>query len=272
MKIEVTHVSRLDYDGDVVESVMDLRLGPLDDADQDVPEFNLRVQPDGHIRRYSDGLGNVAHLLTSTQPHRYLELTMRCCVETLLEDPFAAPTRAPAPLTPIELVDALDPSPLVPDCPALSTLAEPFRGLDPFEAARKMSSMIYDQFAYRQGVTDVTTTVEQILEHRAGVCQDFAHLLIGLCRVLRIPARYVSGYVASTGDRHRGAGASHAWVEAYTPTHGWRGFDPTNNLVANTRYVKIARGRDYADVPPTRGTFRGAANESLQVSVTARAV
>jgi transglutaminase-like putative cysteine protease len=272
MKACILHVTRLEYDADVVESAMDLRLGPLEDADQDIENFQLRVEPEGHIRRYVDGFGNAAHLLTSTQPHRYLEVTMRCSVQTLLADPFMLPLQPPAPLDPVTLSDALDPSPLVPPCPALDEMAQAFRSLEPFEAAHSVSAMIYDRFAYRQGVTDVTTTVEQILEQRAGVCQDFAHLLIGLCRVLRIPARYVSGYIISSGDDgRRGAGASHAWVEAYTPSHGWRGFDPTNNLVANTQYVKIARGRDYADVPPSRGTFRGSANEELQVSVTTRA-
>src|SRR5204863_1648221 len=115
------------------------------------------------------------------------------------------------------------------------------------------------------------------------------HVLIGLCRVIQVPARYVSGYIVSSkpprsqsqtlgtmsqsqsiggsGGPSRGAGASHAWVEAYTPTHGWRGFDPTNNLLASTYHVKMARGRDYADVPPTRGTYRGVAKETLTVHV-----
>ena len=107
------------------------------------------------------------------------------------------------------------------------------------------------------------------------MCQDFAHLLIGLCRALQIPARYVSGYIVTLGARwrpSRGGGASHAWVEAFTPSHGWRGFDPTNNLLANDRYIKIAIGRDYHDVPPTRGTYRGAAVGNLGVAVSTRVV
>jgi len=101
------------------------------------------------------------------------------------------------------------------------------------------------------------------------VCQDFAHLLLGLCRSIQIPARYVSGYiVADTNGPRRGIRASHAWVEAFTPTHGWRGFDPTNDLVASSYHVKLAIGRDYSDIPPHRGTFRGPAQEQLSVEVS----
>jgi transglutaminase-like putative cysteine protease len=126
-------------------------------------------------------------------------------------------------------------------------------------------------------VTDVTTSIEQIVAGRQGVCQDFAHLLLGMCRAIGIPSRYASGYIverdqSGAGTPSRGVGASHAWVEAFTPTHGWRGFDPTNNLVANDYYVKIAVGRDYSDVPPTRGTYHGGPDEHLSVAVTARAI
>ena len=314
MKVSIAHLTRLEYEADVFESVMDVRLGPLDDADQQVERFQLRLAPGGHTRQYVDGFGNVAHLLTSTRPHSFVEVGVHTDVETLLADPFALPTHSPGPLSPMERADALDPSPLIPPLEELGQMAAPFRSLEPFEAALRMCEMIYQEFTYCQGVTDVSTTVEQILGGRQGVCQDFAHLLIGLCRAVGIPTRYVSGYIvspqavsahdaaaaggasaeaaapaggasagagsaaggASAGGApaaggpapRRGSGASHAWAEAFTPSHGWRGFDPTNNLLANAYYVKIARGRDYGDVPPTRGTFRGAANETLSVAVT----
>jgi transglutaminase-like putative cysteine protease len=132
---------------------------------------------------------------------------------------------------------------------------------------------VYDRFEYVTEVTGVGTTVPEILAHKTGVCQDFAHVLIALCRALAIPARYVSGYIvrdATSAAPTRGAGASHAWVEAFTPTHGWRGFDPTNDLVASEHHVKMAVGRDYRDVPPTQGTFRGIAEETLGVEVVTR--
>jgi transglutaminase-like putative cysteine protease len=156
--------------------------------------------------------------------------------------------------------------------PQLADIAAPFQTDDGFEAAAQLMNYVNQNFEYRQNVTDVSTTVLEVLAHRGGVCQDLAHVLIGLCRALDLPARYVSGYTVSDGGRgpRRGGGASHAWAEVYTDGYGWRGFDPTNNLLANDRYVKLATGRDYSDVAPTRGTYRGSADERLTVSVVTR--
>jgi transglutaminase-like putative cysteine protease len=274
MKVRLEHITRLDYSTDVVEGVMDVRLGPLSDADQRWDLFTINVSPSGSVRRYTDGFGNRAHLITVSKPHRMLEVVTRCDVVTTLTDPFSAPVQRPRPLTPSELADALQPSALVPVSNELAELAEPFRPATPdetFEAVRQLSKFIHDEFTYTKNVTTVATTVHDVLVQRSGVCQDFAHLLIGLCRSLGIPARYVSGYTVSGGSDASApmpeTEASHAWAEAYTPMHGWRGFDPTNDLVASTAHIKMAIGRDYADVPPTRGTFRGQAEERLTVSV-----
>ena len=280
MKVHLEHITRLDYSTDVVEGVMDVRLGPLSDADQRWDVFTIAVSPSGSVRRYTDGFGNRAHLITVAKPHRMLEVVTRCDVVTTLADPFSPPLQRPRPLTPSEIADYLSPSALVPVSSELAGIAEPFRPTSPdaaFESVRLLSKFVHDEFTYTKNVTTVATTVEEVLSHRTGVCQDFAHLLIGLCRSIGIPARYVSGYTVSTNDGESGGAiadteASHAWAEAYTPMHGWRGFDPTNDLVASTAHIKIAIGRDYADVPPTRGTFRGQAYERLTVSVETRQV
>ncbi len=280
MKVRLEHVTRLDYSTDVVEGVMDVRLGPLSDADQRWDVFNITVTPSASVRRYTDGFGNRAHLITIAKPHWMLEVTTKCDIVTLLADPFSPPSQRLRPLTPSELADYLSPSALVPVSSELAAIAEPFRPASPeesFEAVRKLSSYVHDSFSYQKNVTTVATTVEDTLRQRSGVCQDFSHLLIGLCRCIGIPARYVSGYTVSNVTGHDGAQmaeteASHAWAEAYTPVHGWRGFDPTNDLVASTAHIKMAIGRDYADVPPTRGTFRGQADERLTVRVETRQV
>lgn len=279
MKVRLEHITRLDYSTDVVEGVMDVRLGPLSDADQRWDVFTINVSPNGSVRRYTDGFGNRAHLITVAKPHRMLEVVTRCDVVTTLEDPFSPPVQRPRPLTPSELADYLQPSALVPVSEELAALAAPFRPESPeaaFDAVRRMSKYIHDEFKYTKNVTTVATTVHEVLRQRSGVCQDFAHLLIGLCRSIGIPARYVSGYtvsgIAESNAPMPETEASHAWAEAYTPMHGWRGFDPTNNLVASTAHIKMAIGRDYADVPPTRGTFRGQADERLTVSVETRQV
>ena len=275
MRVEVEHTTRLSYTTDVVESVMDARLGPRSDVHQRWGPYELRVGPAAAVRRYSDSFGNIAHLMTIAKPHREVEVTMCGEIETLLRDPFRAPRELPAPLTPGERADYLDPSPLVPRDPEIDRLVTPFKdnAAAVFATAQKLMRLVYDRFDYVPEVTGVGTTVPEILAHKTGVCQDFAHVLIALCRAAGIPARYVSGYIvrdAASAAPTRGAGASHAWVEAFTPTHGWRGFDPTNDLVASEHHVKMAIGRDYRDIPPTQGTFRGIAEETLAVEVVTR--
>ncbi len=272
MRVAVQHVTRLEFAGEVAESIMDVRLGPLDDAHQRTRRFQLRWEPHGHVRRYADGFGNTAHLLTSIRTHGFVQVSVESEIETQLSDPFALPVSVPPPLGPLEHADGLNPSQLVPSLGVLTELATPFRHLEPFEAVRRLAELIHHRFEYQPGVTDVTTSVADVVSGGRGVCQDFAHVLIGLCRAIQIPARYVSGYIvtADAGSPSRGGGASHAWAEAYTPSHGWRGFDPTNNLLANDRYIKVAVGRDYYDVPPTRGTYRGAAVGNLGVTVSTR--
>jgi transglutaminase-like putative cysteine protease len=311
MRVGITHTTRLSYGTHVVEGIMDVRLGPYSDGDQRWHEYDLRAVPNAAIRRYDDGFGNAAHLVTIARPHDEVELISTGVVETLLEDPFRLPVVPPARLGPSELADYLMPSAIVPAAPDLEAMAAPFRPATPndtLEAVQGLMGLVYGEFQYEQHVTTVATTVPEVLKGRTGVCQDFAHVLIGLCRAIGVPARYVSGYIVPKpsarpsqqtqtlgtmtqtqmmqppiGERvetteptsgspgpSRGAGASHAWVEVYTPTHGWRGFDPTNNLLASTYHVKMGIGRDYHDVPPTRGTFRGIAQEKLTVEVVAQ--
>ncbi|MEP6693841.1 MAG: transglutaminase family protein [Chloroflexota bacterium] len=271
MKVRVEHITRFDYDAEIVESVIDVRLGPRSDAHQRWGRFEIGIDPAGAVRRYADGLGNTAFLVTVARPHRHLELRTAGEIETLLADPFAVPAQSPDPLGPSALADFLDPSRLVPAVPELEALATPQRPAsveDGFPAVQRLMHLVNGRLQYVPGVTTVETNVVDVLGEPRGVCQDFAHLLIGLCRAVAIPARYVSGYiVADASGPRRGTGASHAWVEAFTPTHGWRGFDPTNDLVASAYHVKLAIGRDYSDIPPHRGTFRGPAQEVLSVEV-----
>lgn len=293
MKIALRHVTRLDYDAEVVEGVMDVRLGPYSDEHQRWEQFELCVEPSGAIRRYEDGFGNSAHLVTVVRPHDTIELVTEGEVETILDNPFDLPPLPPRPLSPAESLHYLKPSALVhisPDVAAMAADAGPSDPALTFEAVGRLMNAVHDRLAYKKFVTTVATTVSEVLNEGAGVCQDFAHVMAALCRAIAVPSRYVSGYIvqptitqaqtlgglvqsqALVTDPWRGDGASHAWIEAWTPTHGWRGFDATNNLVASTHHVKMATGRDYADVPPTRGSFRGAAMETLTVQVKARAL
>ena len=141
---------------------------------------------------------------------------------------------------------------------------------DPLRLLRELNTSLYHWFDYVPKSTRVDSPIDDALRARAGVCQDFAHIMMALVRTLRIPCRYVSGYLyhgAKNQDRSS-EGASHAWVEAFLPDLGWVGFDPTNNLIVGERHIRAAVGRDYADVPPTRGVFRGDAESELAVAVT----
>jgi transglutaminase-like putative cysteine protease len=275
MRIRLVHVTRFDYSADVVEGVMEVRLGPLSDSTQRWDRFNLTVTPTGSVRPYTDGFGNRTHLVTVGKVHSMLEVTTRSELSTTLENPFTLPSKPPRVLSPSELVDYLSPSPMVPALPEFVAMAEEYRPVDAeatFEASRALSRLVHETFAYQRNVTTVATTVAEVMRLRTGVCQDFAHVLIGLCRAVGVPARYVSGYTVAEmpdGDAAPRTQASHAWVEAYTPTHGWRGLDATNDVVVGDAHVKIAVGRDYADVSPTRGSFRGNAAQRLGVTVEA---
>lgn len=276
MRIAIDHTTRLEHDEEVVESVMDVRLGPLSDDHQRWRLFDLQVTPPAAVRPYTDAFGNAAHLISVPKPHRTLEVVMRAEVDTLLEDPFRAPDRSPEPLTPLERADGLAPTALIPRHPkvdALAAMAGPGEALD---QAQELMRLVHEKLGYVPDSTDVNTTVPEVLERGRGVCQDLTHVLIGVCRAAGLPARYVSGYITGDhgerpdGSARGGAGASHGWAEVWIPSHGWRGFDATNGLLASTGHVKMATGRDYRDVAPTRGAFRGPANERLTVGVVTR--
>ncbi len=133
--------------------------------------------------------------------------------------------------------------------------------------ALALSSAIYETCEYEPGSTDISTTAEAVLAGRRGVCQDFAHLLIALCRSLQIPARYISGYLHDSDRPPDAIVASHAWAEVFLEGRGWLGLDPTHNRTTGANYVRVAIGRDYADATPVRGVYQGDAREKLEVQV-----
>jgi transglutaminase-like putative cysteine protease len=139
---------------------------------------------------------------------------------------------------------------------------------DAWQAAVKVMRFIRAEFEYEPESTTVHTPIAESIAKRKGVCQDFTHVMLGMCRSLRIPARYVSGYLYNGPlDELEGAQASHAWCEVYIPDFGWRALDPTNDQQADERYIKVAVGRDYADIVPVQGTYRGAGTKKMSVEV-----
>jgi transglutaminase-like putative cysteine protease len=172
-----------------------------------------------------------------------------------------------------EFWDWLQPSHFAQRTKPLEALAKALkvdeRRQDPLTMLRTINRAINQRFAYSPTATAVDSPIDEAIRLKSGVCQDFAHIAIALLRRLKIPARYVSGYLFHDGsDRDTAPNASHAWVEAFMPDLGWIGIDPTNDRIAGDHHIRVAIGRDYADVPPTKGVYKGEAESELAVAVT----
>jgi transglutaminase-like putative cysteine protease len=151
----------------------------------------------------------------------------------------------------------------------LQKIVEEQRAKDdtPYQLALRFCQYVYDNFEYIKGVTTVETKLDEIWKLKAGVCQDFAHILMEMLRLVQIPARYVSGYICTSKNGMRGEGATHAWAEVYIPDYGWLGIDPTNNCIANETHVRLAVGRNFTDCSPVKGVYKGSYGHKLEVSV-----
>jgi len=276
MLIEVVHRTTFSYDAPVVESTMEARLGPLTDSSQRVLNYELTVDPVTPLFSYRDGYANQIYLCTVLAPHSALTLEARTTVETLLHDPFATPEASPGPLGAVDSWPFLQFRGPVERTPEVVEMAAEFASVDPsnpFKHLLDLMHSIHASFEYEASVTTVSSTVADVIRLKKGVCQDFAHVMIAACRAMGCPARYVSGYILTSAESEaRGGDASHAWCEVYLPEVGWRGFDPTNDVVASERHVKVGIGKDYTDVPPTRGIHRGLSDEHISVSVTTRRI
>jgi transglutaminase-like putative cysteine protease len=278
MHLRVLHRTTFTYAGKAHDSFNEVRLRPINDATQECRDFKLRMTPGATPREYADFYGNSVHYFEIVENHTKLAIEAVSTVDTV---PTAArppvPRVAPAELKRSGEVDMLaefnNASHYVPLevelwREAQDALAE--GRSDIWSDVRRLGAHINRRFAYKPKTTGVNTRATDVLKLRMGVCQDFAHVHLGLCRSLGIPARYVSGYFFNTTRRPREPEASHAWIEAYVPGYGWAAFDPTHDRVADDRYVKVAVGRDYADIRPVNGTYRGAPTRELKVDVTVR--
>lgn len=269
MIIAVTHETTFDYSEEIAESAMEVRLAPASNARQTLRSHQLLVTPRVKLFPYHDYFGTTVHFFTAPSRYRRLSVVSKSVVETFPDNPFAAPDTAEAEEPPEALYDYLQFGGPVSRHAELTTLAAEFRDGRPLlDRLVALNKRINDRLEYQPLVTQVDSSLDDVLALGKGVCQDFAHLMIGVCRELAVPARYVSGYIyVPPSARARGSGASHAWCECYIPGIGWKGFDPTNNLLVDEQYVQIAVGRDYRDVPPTKGVYRGSAQEVIHVAV-----
>ncbi len=294
MIYSVLHITTFSYQPAVRESVMEVRLQPRSDGPQHCLTFELEVSPAANIMQYRDFMGNTVHHFDIAGKHSQIKITARSSVEIQPVAPLNSAdagswddldSAVAAPSPNEDYWEMLLPSQFAKPSPHLEVLARDLRCQrrdTPLQLLTELNQSIYDSFAYVPNSTSVDSPIDDALVSRQGVCQDFAHIMIALVRPLRVPCRYVSGYMfpraesteAETDvqtDRQKDRsieGASHAWVEAFVPNLGWTAFDPTNNLIGADRHIRVALGRDYADVPPTRGVHKGEAHSSLSVAVT----
>ena len=281
MNDSIRHTTSFRYDSPVSESVMELRMRPASGGSQHCLQFEVDVQPKARVFAYSDFHGNWVHHFDI--PRRHTELIIVARAEVQVDAPPALPDALPDHAwSEIDRWSARgdywhfrQPSHFAVWTPALLDFASSIGAAnreraDPLTAVRVAMSAIHGGFEYAPASTHVDSPIGDALAARRGVCQDFAHVMIAMLRHMGLPARYVSGYVAprkTTEGSDPSSVATHAWVEVLLPEFGWVGVDPTHNVPAGLRHVRVAIGRDYADVPPTRGVFKGNTTSTLSVSV-----
>ncbi|MGB0744417.1 MAG: transglutaminase family protein [Opitutales bacterium] len=280
MHFNVSHSTEYAYEGAASESFAELRVWPQGNASQRVISRSLHIEPEAAVDHYVDYFGNNVEFFSI--PRRHTELIVRAEAEV---ETFEVNPPDPVLDTPIgearqifngalyQIFEYLQPTSLVP-LDQHSRIRKKFFAQSSTlrDALLGLNAWIHKSFEYKPGVTDISTPISQVVKYRNGVCQDFANLMLAILRSNGLPARYVSGYIEAhdpeSGEEMTGAAASHAWVEVFLPGGIWWGLDPTNNQVAGERHIVVAVGRDYNDVAPMRGTYKGANDQKLNVIVS----
>lgn len=296
MKLNISHITQYTYAEPIVNSVNEIRLTPCTNERQACYNHSISIEPNALLYAYEDGFGNKVHAFSITEPHTKLTIKTSMTVVTtetfnhspqkksvklsyadswallgtqqfkdqfieyLIETPYTTPSADI-----IELMNTI---------PTFAVIQGNQTNANPTISIKKWIETLVDHirvhFVYDPEATNVNTTPAEMIISKRGVCQDFAHLMITICRSRGIPARYVSGY-HFVGDLQSASSefeqASHAWVEAYIPEKGWCSFDPTNFAPFDDRYVKIGHGRDYNDIVPVKGIYQGTSEQSLSVIV-----
>jgi transglutaminase-like putative cysteine protease len=274
MLLKTTHQTDLIYSDMISESIMELRMVPRQEQDQHRLSFNLAIGPPTSISSYFDWLGNTVHTFSVNGFHKEIRIVATSVVET--DRPQREPERfhdqwpIPAEALEYSLYDFIQFGGPVVDCSPLRDLIKtlsPRAGMPLGELAMGVLNLIDQKFTYKKGITNAASPITELLQTGYGVCQDFTHLMIAMARAMHIPARYVSGLLHPGEQELRGNTQTHAWCEWYFPTTGWVGFDAANRCMVAANFVKVATGRDFRDVPPNRGVYRGNATESIQVEV-----
>lgn len=274
MNLKIHHVTVFEYPRPATNSINEVWLRPLTDGRQSCLSFSLASEPRSEPRSYIDYFGNTVYHFDIPQPHTRLEIIARAEVETREIDLAEVMTADHSPYELLAAVerdrwmDFLVPTTLTAAGDAIRDLSESIaiKGRSVAEVVRDLADRVTARVRYQSGVTTVSTTAEEALRTGAGVCQDHTHVFLAACRLLGIPARYISGYLC-TGAGEDEEQASHAWPEALLPRAGWVGLDVANGKLVDGHYVACAIGREYSDVPPVRGAYSGPEGSGLDVAV-----
>jgi transglutaminase-like putative cysteine protease len=270
----IHHVTKYEYDRPVKESMNNILIYPYQSPGQEALQHNLFITGDPEVFTYTDYWGNMAGTFNLLPPHKELVIESKLLIRTTGTPDTVLPLTLPADITPLLENDILLAGlARMSAVKALDTMEQYAAGLNKpgntvAQIVEDTCHFIFNSFTYIKGITNIETTVDEILEKKAGVCQDFAHVMLELLRMMQIPSRYVSGYICPNKNGMRGEGATHAWVEAFIPGYGWAGIDPTNDVWVSNHHVKLAVGRDFSDCSPVKGTFKGPARQSLSVYVS----
>jgi transglutaminase-like putative cysteine protease len=278
MYYSITHRTRYKYSAPVSESISEVRMNPRSDGNQRCLRFELAVSPQARTYKYVEASGNIVHYFDIPGRHSQLAITAEAIVE--VHAPPKLPDRLPneawgeidmlARTT--DAYDMLLPGELTTPSEHLRdfmTTIDARRRDDPLTVILHIKRSIYESFQYVPLSTEVDSHIDDTLSKGEGVCQDFSHIMLAIVRELGVPARYVSGYLfhQGNGGARSTPDATHAWVEVLLPGLGWVGLDPTNNMLGDGRHIRVAVGREYSDVTPTRGVFKGSAESKLMVEV-----
>jgi transglutaminase-like putative cysteine protease len=281
MRYRISHRTAYRYADPAYESFNEVRLHPVSDAAQVCLDFSLNIDPPAAVTAFRDYYGNSVHHFGVPYLHDQLtiEATSEVVTFAAIDQPSTGPAPGEADRSPSlaelsadpafadEHAEFLIPSAYVGLDAASGEFARALLAADPsvsaYEFFRRTGAVVHDRLQYRLGATTVHSTVAEVLAGGSGVCQDFAHVLISLCRNVGLPARYISGYLGGVEM----STASHAWAEAFIPPYGWVAVDATIGTRCTGRHVIVGIGRDYADVAVLSGTYQGGGQATLDVQV-----
>jgi transglutaminase-like putative cysteine protease len=272
---KIHHVTKYSYPSPVIDCTNQIMLYPISDEHLAVQKHQLKISLNPQIEVFQDYFGNKVGMFSIIQPHQ--ELYIESTAEVITNPVLLPKDELPAEDQWNHLEDIKHDPTLIDYLKKenFKSLQDVKAALDnivdsrqtPLKNALVISDYVFDNFTYEKGVTNIETPIEEIWNYKAGVCQDFAHILLVMLRIYGIPARYVSGYICPKETGVRGEGATHAWVEAYIPFNGWVGLDPTNKCIVTDGHVRMAVGRSFTDCTPVKGTYKGSGEHTLEVTV-----